>query len=308
MNKFRKHDSDRLFAGALLSFALILVLFIFVIISVLIERSWKSITTFGFSFLTGQTWNPLRHMYGSLPFLYGTLISSLIGLVLATVVGGGTAILLTQFNHLRFVKLATFLLDVLATIPSVVYGLWGLFVLVPWLRNTGEPFLKATLGFVPLFSGQVWGVGLLAAGLILGIMMLPTIISVVRKLMDQVPQELQDGAIALGATRTEKVRMVVLPYARVGILGAVFLSFGRALGETIAVTMVIGNSPTISSSLFQPGDSLASVLVTQFLEASTHLYLSSLYEIGLVLLIVAVLFHSVSKFLVWRVSERARIA
>ncbi len=307
MNNMRKHDSDRLFAGTLFLFAVLLILLGLIMVSVMISGSWKSITAFDFSFLSGQIWNPLRHSYGALPFLYGTFVSSLIGLILSTVVGVGTAILLTQFGHIKYVKIATILLDALAAIPSVVYGLWGLFVLVPWLRNTGEPLLKTELGAIPFFNGQIWGVGLLAAGLILGIMMLPTIITVSRKLLDNVPQDLQDGAIALGATRTEKVRMVVLPYSRVGILGAVLLSFGRALGEAIAVTLVIGNSPTISTSLFEPGDSLASVLANQFLEASTHLYLSSLYEIGLVLLIVAVLFHTASKLLIWRVSGRARI-
>ena len=307
MNKLRKHDSDRLFAGALFLFALLLILLGLIMISVLVSGSWRAIATFGFSFLSEQIWNPLRHSYGALSLLYATFVSSLIGLILATVVGVGTAILLTQFGHIKYVKIATILLDALAAIPSVVYGLWGLFVLVPWLRNTGEPLLKSKLGFMPIFNGQIWGVGLLAAGLVLGIMMLPTIITVSRKLLDNVPQELQDGAIALGATRTEKVRMVVLPYSRVGIFGAVFLSFGRALGEAIAVTMVIGNSPAISTSLFEPGDSLASVLGNQFLEASTHLYLSSLYEIGLVLLIVAVLFHVASKFLIWRVSGHVRI-
>ena len=300
----RRQLADRLFTGFLCLFALVLVVLVAALLGILLRGAWPVLTGFGVSRLLARDWNPSRHSFGALTFLYGTFASSLLGTVFATVVGVGTALLLTQFGHAFLIKTIRSLVDLLTAIPSVVYGLWGLFALVPWLQRIGEPFLHHWFGFLPLFQGPSQGAGMLAAGLILGVMILPTIITVIRQVMDSVPQELKDGAIALGATRTEKVRMVILPYARVGIIGAVLLSMGRALGEAIAVTMVIGDSPEISRSLFAPGETLASLLAKKFLLTGAPLYRSSMYEMGLLLFLVTLLFYGASKLMVWQVSRR----
>ncbi len=280
----RVHASDRLFVAFLFMFAVFLVALFVAVGFALFRGAWPTLIANPVAHLAGERWVPAQGWFGVAYFLYGTLISSFVGMVFASVVGVGTALLLTQFAHTFAVKAIRALIDVMSVIPSVVYGVWGLFALAPWLR------------FMPA--------GLMAAGLILGVMVLPTLIVTVGKMMDSVPQELVDGALALGATRTEKVRIIILPYARIGIIGAIFLCFGRALGEAVAVALVIGSAHGASRSWFAPGNTLASLIAKQFFSADTPLLRSSLYEVGLLLAFVYTVFYIASKLLVWRVSRR----
>lgn len=270
----------------------------------LVIAGHASMVHFGFSFFLGHAWDPLRGAYGALPFLFGTAVSAIIGLVIATVLGLGTALLLTQYATLRIIRMIGFLVNLLAAVPSVVYGLWGIFIVVPWLRVTLEPALYRVFGDIPLFAGARDGVGMLAAGLVLGIMTLPTIAAVVRDVFGAVPNTLRDGALALGATNQEMIRMAVLPFARAGIFGAVMLGLVRALGETMAVLMVIGNQPSITGSLFAPAYTLSSAIASEFAEAASPLYLSALYELGFILLMLTILIYTLARLLVWRVRWR----
>lgn len=261
------------------------------------------------SFITNSKWDVVRDVYGALPFIYGTLVTSLVGLILALPISVGLALFLTEMSPPRVRSIVSFPIALLAGIPSVVFGLWGLFVLVPLLRTKVEPFLAKTLGFLPFFHGPTVGLGYLAAGVILAIMILPTITSISIEVLRTVPMSLREAALALGATRWEAIRMAVLPYARAGILGATILGLGRALGETMAVTMVIGNSPTISASLFAPGYSLPAVIANEFAEASGALQTGALAALGLILFAVTLLLNIAARVLV-RVSTRgpARVA
>jgi phosphate transport system permease protein len=255
------------------------------------------------AFVTNSRWDVVRDVYGALPFIYGTLVTSLVGLLLALPVSIGLALFLTEMSHPRVRSIVSFPIALLAGIPSVVYGLWGLFVLVPVLRSNVEPFLARTLGFLPLFHGPAVGLGYLAAGVILAIMILPTITTISIEVLRTVPLSMREAALALGATRWETIRIAVLPYARAGILGATILGLGRALGETMAVTMVIGNSPTISASLFAPGYSLPAVIANEFAEASGGLQTGALAALGLILFAVTLLLNIAARLLV-RVSAR----
>jgi phosphate transport system permease protein len=234
-------------------------------------------------FLTGTDWDPVAGAFGALPFVYGTLVTSAVAILVALPVSVGLAVFLVEMGPARVRPFVSFLIETLAAIPSVVYGLWGLFVLVPWLRETVEPALGSALGFLPLFRGPPIGLGYLAAGLILAVMILPTIASVTIEVLKTTPPALREGALALGGTRWEAIRMAVLPHARAGIVGAALLGLGRALGETMAVTMVIGNSPEIQASLFAPGYSLPAILANEFSEATTGLHVAALAGLGLVL-------------------------
>ncbi len=267
-----------------------------------------SLRAFGWRFLIDSTWDPVKETFGALPFIYGTLLSSLLALLLAVPLSIGAAIYLTQIAPFRIRPPIAFLIELLAAIPSVVYGLWGVFVLAPFLRNWIQPALGATLGFLPLFQGPPYGVGMLAAGIILSIMIVPFITAVAREVFLTVPDAQREAALALGATRWETIRLAVLPYGRSGIIGAVLLGLGRALGETMAVTMVIGNRPEIAASLFAPGYTMASVLANEFSEATSDLYLSALVEIGLLLFIVTVVVNALARLLVWSVGGRVREA
>ena len=260
-------------------------------------------------FITTSQWDVVREVYGALPYVYGTLVTSAIALVLALPVSVGLALFLTEMSPPKFRSAVSFPIALLAGIPSVVYGLWGLFVLVPLLRGTVEPFLARTLGFLPLFQGAPIGLGYLAAGAILAIMILPTITSIAIEVLRTVPLSLREAALALGATRWETIRISVLPYARAGILGATILGLGRALGETMAVTMVIGNSPTIRASLFAPGYSLPAVIANEFAEASSGKHTAALAALGLLLFAVTFLLNVAARVLV-RISRRgpARVA
>ena len=254
-------------------------------------------------FVTRSTWDPTRDLFGAAPYVYGTLVTSAVAIVIALPVSVGLALFLTEMAPARLRQIISFPIALLAGIPSVVYGLWGLFVLVPVLRHAIEPVLARTLGFLPLFQGPPIGLGYLAAGIILAIMILPTITSIAIEVLQTVPGSLREAALALGATRWEAIRLAVLPYARAGIVGATVLGLGRALGETMAVTMVIGNSPTIRASLFATGYSLPAVIANEFAEASGDLHTSALAALGLLLFAVTIVLNVIARLLV-RMSRR----
>jgi phosphate transport system permease protein len=262
-----------------------------------------SLAEFGLGFLTGSDWNPVRDHYGALPFVFGTVVSSILALCISVPISLGIAIYLSELAHPKLKTPMGFLVELLAAVPSVVYGLWGIFALAPWLRERVEPVLAKTLGFLPLFQGPHQGFGMLAGGIILAIMITPTISSVSREVLRAVPHALREGAIGLGATRWEVVRVAVLPYAKSGLVGAVILGLGRALGETMAITMVIGNRSEISLSLFAPSYTMASVIANEFTEATGQLYLSALAEVGLLLFFVTVALNVFARLLVWRVGK-----
>lgn len=264
-----------------------------------------SLKEFGLGFITSTDWDPVRDSFGALPFIFGTVVSSLLALVLAVPVALGVALYLTELCPLPLRTPLSFTIELLAAVPSVVYGLWGIFALAPFLRDHVEPLLQSTLGFLPFFSGPHQGYGMLAGGIILSIMILPTIASVTREVLKAIPDHFREGALALGATKWESLRDVVLPLARSGVVGAVILGLGRALGETMAVTMVIGNRAEISASLFAPSYTMASVIANEFTEATGDLYLSSLSLVGLLLFVVTLLLNVVARLLVWRVARPA---
>ncbi|HWZ87815.1 MAG TPA: phosphate ABC transporter permease subunit PstC [Polyangiaceae bacterium] len=269
----------------------------------MLRASQESIAKFGIGFVFSSVWDPVRDVYGALPFIFGTIASSLLALVFAVPISLGVAIFLSELAPTWVRGPVGFLVELLAAVPSVVYGLWGIFVLAPWLRDSVEPFLAKFFGFLPLFQGAQHGFGMLAGGVILAIMITPTISSVSREVLRAVPSALREGALGLGATPWESVRVAVLPYARSGLVGATILGLGRALGETMAITMVIGNRAEISASLFAPSYTMASVIANEFTEATGRLYLSSLAEVGLLLFVVTVLLNIVARLLVWRVGR-----
>ena len=263
----------------------------------LYRSSRLSIAQFGPRFLVSSTWNPVTDQYGAWPFIYGTAVSSLIALLIAVPLGVAAALYLTELAPLKIRQPVIMIIEMLAAVPSVIFGLWGIFVLVPWLRDHLFVWLKESLGFLPLFQGPIYGVSMLAGGIVVAIMILPIITSVSREILRSVPNLQREAAYALGATHWEVIRIAVLSYARRGLFGAAVLGLGRALGETMAVTMVIGNRPDISASLFAPGYTLASVIANEFTEATTDLYLSSLFELGLVLLAMTILVNALAQLL-----------
>lgn len=297
--------SERLFHGMVCAAAVLIPTAVAGIAADLAWESREAITRFGPRFLVSSTWDPVHRQFGALPYVYGTVVTALIAVTLALVVGVGAALFLAELAPRRLQAPLQALVELLAAIPSVVYGLWGLFVLAPMMRQTVEPFLHGTLGFIPLFSGPRTGLGLLTAGVILAIMILPTIAAISRDVLRAVPREQREGAYALGATRWEVIARVVLPYARSGILGAAILGLGRALGETIAVTMVIGARPEITHSLFALGYTIAAVVANEFTEATYQLYLSALFELGLILLAISVVLNVCARLLIWRITRGA---
>jgi phosphate transport system permease protein len=303
----RARTGERIFRGLTAVFAATGVLLLAAMALQMTRASALSLRRFGFGFLTGTTWDPVHELFGALPFIYGTVVSSLLALLIAVPVGLGVAIFLAELAPAWLRGAAGFVVELLAAVPSVIYGLWGIFVLGPWLRTTVEPALGHALGFLPLFRGPSQGIGMLAGGLILAIMTLPTIASVSREVLRAVPETLRVGALALGATRWEAIRRAVLPVARSGLIGAVILGLGRALGETMAITMVIGNRPEIAASLFAPSYTMASVIANEFTEATGDLYLSALAEIGLLLFAITLLLNVIARLLVWRVARPVRV-
>lgn len=266
-----------------------------------IAMAMPSIRALGVSFVVGNGWDALRGDHGALPFLFGTVVTSLLALGLAVPVAIGVALFLTDLGPAQLRRPVAALVELLAAVPSVVYGLWAALVLAPLLRTTIEPALESAFGALPLFRGPKLGVGLLCAALVLAVMVLPTIASVAREVLRAVPAELREGGLALGATRWDVVRRVVLPHARAGILGAILLGFGRAVGEAMAVAMVIGSRPETSSSLFSPGYTMASVIANEFGEARGALHLAALAEIGVLLFVVTLAFNVAARVLVSRV-------
>jgi phosphate transport system permease protein len=294
---------DRLFRGLTALFALIIVLTLAAMAVQMVRASAPTLSRFGFAFLGGTDWDPFHERFGALPFIFGTVVSSIIGLIVAVPVALGVAIFLAELAPAWLRQPVGFFVELLAAIPSVVYGLWGIFVLAPWLRTTVEPFLGRAFGFLPIFQGTPRGYGMLASGLILAIMILPTIASLSRDILRAAPSVLREGALALGATRSEGIWVVVLPFVRSGLVGAIILGLGRALGETMAVTMVIGNRAEIAVSLFAPGHTMASVVANEYTEASGDLHLAALSEIGLLLFAVTLLLNIGARLLVWRVAR-----
>ena len=299
---------DRIYKWAITFFALCIPALLILIAIEITVAAWPALSKFGFGFLTSSEWNPVAGVYGAAPAIFGTIVTSVIALVVATPLALGVAIFLSEFAPAWLRQPVAFLVDLLAAIPSVVYGLWGIFVMVPLLREYVMPFLADTLGLgaTPLFSGPAYGPSILAGGLILAIMVLPYISAVSREVLLAVPRSQREAAMALGATRWETIWGAVLPYARSGIAGGVILGLGRALGETMAVTMVIGNRNDISASLFAPGYTMASQIANQFTEATDDLQLSALMAVGFVLFVITIIVNAIARWLVWSVGREAK--
>ena len=296
-------SGDRVFEVIAYGAAALILLIAGVFIIALFIPALPAITKFGLGFFVSRTWDPVRTQFGALPAIYGTLVTSAIALVIAFPIGLGAALFLAEDARLRFLRgPLSFAIELLAGIPSVVIGLWAFFVLTPLMRDNVDPFLNHTLGFLPFFQGNASGYGFLTAGVVLAIMVLPIMIALSRDVIRAVPRALREASLALGATNAETIWAVILPYARVGITGAVLLSLGRALGETIAVTMVIGNRPQISTSLFASGYTLPSVIANEFTEAVGDVYLGSLFYLGVVLVLITIAVNVVARLLVWRFS------
>jgi phosphate transport system permease protein len=259
---------------------------------------------FGFDFFVTRVWDPIAGQFGALPFIYGTVVTTVVGLLIAVPLGIGAAIFLAELAPPKISDSLSFLIELLAAVPSVIYGLLAVFILIPLMRTTIQPFLKSSLGFLPFFTGPAYGVGFLTAGIVLAVMIIPFIISVSREVLLSVPGDQREAALALGATRWEATWKVVVPFARVGILGSVFLALARALGETMAVTMVIGNNPQISSSLFAPGYTIAAVIANEFTEATSDLYLQALIELGLVLFLLTFVLNGLARLLILLTTQK----
>ena len=301
----RTRAGDPLFRGSSLAVALGLIALLALMAFVLAHDASKTFASLGFSFLTGTQWNPVTNQFGALPFIYGTLVTSTIAIVLGVPVAVGLALLLNERDTGWVRNVLAVFVDLLAAIPSVVYGLWALFVMLPVFDHHVEPFLRGTVGKIPLigilFQGSTAGGDLFTAGVILAIMILPIVTAVSREVIAVVPNDLREAAKALGATRYETVRMAVLPYARSGIVGAAMLGLGRALGETIAVAMVVGNSTAIHASLFSPGYTIPAIIANEFREASSAgLHHSSLLALALLLMVIALIFAALSRLLIQR--------
>ena len=296
---------DRVYRWVTTGFALVVPLLLLLIAWSVFVAGWPALHKFGVSFLTSSDWDAVNGRFGAAPAIFGTLVSSFIALIIATPLAIGVAVFLSEFAPAWIRLPIAFLVDLLAAIPSVVYGLWGVFFLVPFLTSTIVPFVKDTLhlGDFPLFSGPAYGYSMLAAGLILAIMVLPYISAVTREVLLAVPRSQREAALALGATRWEMIWDAVLPYARSGIIGGIILGLGRALGETMAVTMVIGNRHEISASLFAPGYTMASMIANEFSEATNALHTSALMAVGAVLFIITIIVNIVARWLVWRVGK-----
>lgn len=284
-----------------------ILLIVIAIFYMMVQNSLPTLEKFGLGFLTGREWNPSQERFGALPFIYGTLVSSLIALVLAVPISLGIAIFLVEQAPVKIARPIAFLIELLAAIPSVVYGLWGIFVLAPFIRNYLGVFLENYFGWLPLFQGRLTGIGMLTGGIILALMITPIITAVVRDVLEAVPTQQREAALALGATKWETTR-IVLGNAITGIAGAVILGLGRAIGETMAITMVIGNSPQITSSLFEPAYTIASVLAANFADATDEIYLSALIEMGLILFLVTLVINGLAKLLIMSVSGNSSSA
>ena len=300
----RLRDGDEITRVITFLFSASVVLLTLLLILELWQGSALPRHKFGLHFFVTRVWDPIAEQFGALPFIYGTLITATVSLVIAVPLGIGAAIFLAELAPVRLSDALEFFIDLLAAVPSVIYGLLGVFIVVPLMRDYMQPALKNTLGFLPLFSGPMYGIGFLTAGIVLAIMVIPYIISVSREVLMSVPQDQREAALSLGSTRWESTWKVVVPFARTGILGSIFLALARALGETMAVTMVIGNTPTISASLFSPGYSIAAVIANEFTEATGDLHLQALIELGLVLFLLTFLLNGLARLLIVVTSQR----
>ncbi len=298
--------ADRGFAAVVYGGSILFAVLIVGLFLELVLGSWPSIVKFGPAFIWSSSWDPIASKFGALPMIYGTVVTSFIAIALAAFVGIMAAVFLSEFAPRWLATPLSFLIELLAAVPSVVYGLWGLFVLAPFVRVGIGPVLQKALGWLPIFSGPIYGVGLLTGGIILALMIVPTVTAISRDVVAAIPRDLREASMALGSTKWETAMRAVLPAARIGIFGACVLALGRALGETIAVTMVIGNRPEISASLFAPSYTLASVIANEFTEATTNIYISALIELGLILFFVSMIVNALARVMIWSVrgSER----
>ncbi len=307
--KTRLKLGDSIFKGLVMAAAIAIVVLLAALAVELAQGSSQSLSKFGLGFFTSSVWNPVTSAFGALPFVYGTILTSVIALIIGVPISIGVALFLSEIMRERR-KAADFLgsiVELLAAVPSVVYGLWALFILSPIVRDYLEKPLNHYLGFLPVFKGTPFGLDFLTAGIILSIMIIPTVSAISREVLRAVPNSQREALIGLGATRWETVRHSVLPYARSGLFGAIILGLGRAVGETMAVTMVIGNIPSISASLLHPGYTLASVIANEFTEAASPIYISSLIEIGLTLFLLALVINVFARFLVWRITRFSKV-
>src|SRR5579864_8691006 len=300
----RLREGDQITHLITLIFAASILLVTVFLVYELWVHSAPSRAKFGLAFLFSRTWDPVAQKFGALPFIYGTVLTSVLALLISVPLGVGAAIFLSELAPPRISNVLTFLVELLAAVPSVIFGLLAIFALVPLLRQYVEPFLKKTLGFLPLFQGPAYGVGYLAAAMILAIMTFPFIISISREALLAVPREQREAALALGATKWESTYQAVLPFARLGIIGSIFLALARALGETMAVTMVIGNDNSIHTSLFAPGQTIAAVIANEFSEAVGNTYLSSLVELGLVLFALTIVINGLAQLLIMLTTKK----
>ncbi len=297
IRRLRERAGDRLFRYVVMGFGGVVILLAIAMFWELVKTSHLTWKEFGLPFLWTSTWDPVAEVFGALPFIYGTVVSSAIALLIAVPFGLGSALFLAEMAPKKLSSGLTFLIELLAAIPSVILGLMGIFILVPTIRSV-EPFLIKYLGFLPFFKGNPYGVGLLTAGIILSIMILPYITTISRDVILSVPRPLKEGALALGATHWETVRLVILPYSRSAILGSIFLALGRALGETMAVTMVIGNTPKISLSLLDPAYTMSAVLANEFAEATSDLHIHSLIAIALTLFCITIVVNGLARLMI----------
>jgi phosphate transport system permease protein len=297
-------NGDRIFKGITLGFAFSVILILLLMVAGMAHESLPALKQFGWKFVSGSDWDAVQGSFGALPYIWGSIVSSLLALVVATPLSVGTALFITELAPKKLGGAIASLVELLAAIPSVIYGLWGVLVMAPWLQQTVEPFLIEHFGYLPFFRGAPYGVGMLAAVFIIMIMIIPIVTSITKEVLLAVPMSQKEAAIALGATKWEMIRMAVLPYGRSGILGAVILGLGRAIGETMAVTMVIGNTPQISLSLLAPAYTMPSVIANEFAEASSKLHSAALMEIGLILLVITLIINIAARFLIWGVTRQ----
>jgi phosphate transport system permease protein len=302
----KRLSGDNIFKWMTFLFAFSVLVILLLMVAEMVQESLISIDKFGWGFITGRDWDAVQESFGALPFIWGSVVTSILALLLATPLSVGTALFITEIAPKKIGGVVASLVELLAAIPSVIYGLWGILVMAPWLQRSIGPFLIDHLGFLPFFKGPAYGVGILAAVFILMIMVVPIITSITKEVILAVPSNQREAAIALGATRWEMIRIAVLPYGKSGILGAVILGLGRAIGETMAVTMVIGNTPQIFTSLLAPGYTMPSVIANEFAEASSMLHSAALMEIGLILLVVTLIINSLARLLIWSVTRGER--
>jgi len=300
----RLSDGDEVARIITFVFAASVVLITFLLVLTLWQGSVMARHKFGFAFFVTQVWDPNEGTFGALPFIYGTLVTAILALIIAVPLGIGAAIFLAELAPARLSDTLEFFIDLLAAVPSVIYGVLGIFLIVPVMRTVIQPALKKTLGFLPLFQGPAYGIGFLTAGIVLAVMIIPYIISVSREVLLSVPRDQREAALSLGATRWESTWKVVVPFARTGIMGSIFLALARALGETMAVTMVIGNTPKISASLFASGYSIAAAIANEFNEASSPLHSQALIELGLVLFLLTFILNGIARLLIIATSQR----